>query len=119
MKTSALRTTVPCQNLLTNTFIIFCVFEMIFVNIIDAGCARHIVGNLQLITMFWTKGETTTYGELVRYPLRVDIKIRMVSYWANFIDGKQSKLPNILYKLCLALSYIEGKNFGYLMSKVF
>jgi hypothetical protein len=29
------------------------------------------------------------YGELGRYPLEIDIKIRMVSYWAKFIDGKQ------------------------------
>ena len=29
------------------------------------------------------------HGELGRYPLTIDIKIRMVSYWAKFIDGKQ------------------------------
>ena len=46
----------------------------------------------------------------------IDIKIRMVSYWANFIDGKQSKLSNILYTLCLALSNIEGKNCIWLSS---
>jgi len=51
MKPSAIRTTVSCQSFLTKTFIIFCVFEMIFVNIIDAGCARHTVGNPQLITV--------------------------------------------------------------------
>ena len=56
------------------------------------------------------------YGELGRYPLGIDIKIRMVSYWEAFIDGKQSKLSNILYKLCLALSNIEGKNFIWLFS---
>ena len=44
------------------------------------------------------------YGELGRYRLGIDIKICMVSYWAKFIDGRQSKLSNILYKLCLALS---------------
>jgi hypothetical protein len=40
----------------------------------------------------------------------------MVSYWETFIDGKQSKLSNILYILCLALSNIEGKNFIWLSS---
>jgi hypothetical protein len=30
------------------------------------------------------------YGELGRYPLTIDIKICMVSYWAKFIDGRQS-----------------------------
>ena len=89
---------------------------MIFVNNIDAGCVRHIVGNPQLITMCYTKSEPTTYGELDRYPLGIDIKIRMISYWAKFSDGKHSKLPNILYKLCLALSNIEGKNFIWLSS---
>jgi hypothetical protein len=29
------------------------------------------------------------HGELGGYPLTIDIKIRMVSYWAKFIDGKQ------------------------------
>ena len=56
------------------------------------------------------------YGELGRYPLAIDIKICTVSYWAKFIDGKQSKLSNILYKLCLALSNIEGKHFIWLFS---
>ena len=46
----------------------------------------------------------------------IDINIRMVSYWAKCIDGKHSKLPNILYKLCLALSDIEGNNFIWLSS---
>jgi hypothetical protein len=40
----------------------------------------------------------------------------MVSYWAKYIDGKQSKLSNILYTLCLALSNIEGNNFIWLSS---
>ena len=55
-------------------------------------------------------------GELGRYPLGIDIKIRMVSYWEKIIDVKQSKLSNILYKLCLALFNIEGKNFIWLFS---
>jgi hypothetical protein len=46
------------------------------------------------------------YGELGRYRLGIDIKIRMVSYWAPFM----------LCKLCLALSNIEGKNFIWLSS---
>ena len=40
----------------------------------------------------------------------------MISYWAKFIHGKQSKLCNILYKLCIALSNIEGKKFNWLTS---
>ena len=29
------------------------------------------------------------YGELGRYLLEIDIQIRMISYWAKFVDGKQ------------------------------
>jgi hypothetical protein len=47
---------------------------------------------------------------------RLISKYAWVSYWAKIIDGKQSNLSNILYKLCLALSNIEGKNFIWLSS---
>jgi hypothetical protein len=30
------------------------------------------------------------YGELGRYPLEIDIKVRMSSYWCKLIQGKQS-----------------------------
>ena len=36
------------------------------------------------------------YGELGRYPLYIDIKQRMVSYWIKLITGKQSKFA-LLY----------------------
>ena len=39
------------------------------------------------------------YGELGRYPLNIDIKVRMISYWAKLLCGKQSKISSILYKL--------------------
>ena len=39
------------------------------------------------------------YGELGRYPLEIDIKVRMISYWCKLIRGKQSKLSTIAYKL--------------------
>jgi hypothetical protein len=29
------------------------------------------------------------YGELGRYPLEIDIKVRMISYWYKLIQGKQ------------------------------
>ena len=38
-------------------------------------------------------------GELGRYPLEIDIKVRMISYWCKLIRGKQSKLSTIAYKL--------------------
>ena len=39
------------------------------------------------------------YGELGWYPLDIDIKVRMISYWCKLIQGKQSKLSTIQYKL--------------------
>ena len=32
------------------------------------------------------------YGELGRYPIEIDIKLRMVSFWAKILTGKQTKL---------------------------
>ena len=49
----------------------------------------------------------------------VAILWRLISKYALFHigkNGKQSKLSNILYKLCLALSNIEGKNLTWLSS---
>ena len=37
------------------------------------------------------------YGELGRYPLTVKLKI--LSFWSKLIDGKQSKLSSLIYKL--------------------
>lgn len=38
------------------------------------------------------------YGELGRYPLEIDIKLRILNYWSKLMCGKQEKLPVILYK---------------------
>jgi hypothetical protein len=42
------------------------------------------------------KSKTTTpssmiYGELGRYPIEIDIKVRMISYWSKLIMGKETK----------------------------
>jgi hypothetical protein len=42
------------------------------------------------------------YRELGRYPLEIDITVRMISYWCKLIQGKQSKLSTITYKLLYA-----------------
>ena len=39
------------------------------------------------------------YGELGIYPLEIDIKVRMISYWCRLLSGKETKLPYICYKL--------------------
>jgi hypothetical protein len=38
------------------------------------------------------------YGELGRYRIDIDIKVRMISYWSKLILGNQSKISS-LYKL--------------------
>ena len=39
------------------------------------------------------------HGELGRYPVEIDIKIRIISFWATIICGKQSKISCIMYSL--------------------
>jgi hypothetical protein len=39
------------------------------------------------------------YGELGRYPVEIDIKIRIISFSAKIICGKQSKISCIMYSL--------------------
>ena len=40
------------------------------------------------------------YGELGRFPIDIDIKLRSISFWARLITGKQAKYSNVLYRLC-------------------
>jgi hypothetical protein len=39
------------------------------------------------------------YGELGRYPIDIDIKVKTISYWARLLSGKQAKFSNVLYRL--------------------
>ena len=39
------------------------------------------------------------YGELVRYPLNITVKLNILSFWSILIDGKQSKLSSLIYRL--------------------
>jgi hypothetical protein len=41
------------------------------------------------------------YGELGRFPIEIDKKIRMVSFWARLLLGKETKLSYLSYKLLL------------------
>ena len=55
-----------------------------------------------LVKTILSRGSTPNcmvYGELGRYPLEIDIKVRMISYWSKLIQGKQSKLSTIAYTL--------------------
>ena len=39
------------------------------------------------------------YGELGETPLHIDIKCKMVSYWASLITSKENKLSKMIYSL--------------------
>ena len=55
------------------------------------------------------------YGELGRYPIDIDIKIRTVCYWARLIVGKQTKYSNILYRLCRQLNENYNMQFSWIL----
>jgi hypothetical protein len=44
------------------------------------------------------------YGELGRYPLEIDIKSRIISFWAKLLSGKELQLSKIIYNLCYCMS---------------
>jgi hypothetical protein len=39
------------------------------------------------------------YDELGEYPLNVTVKLKILSFWSRLIDGKQSKLSSLIYRL--------------------
>ena len=54
------------------------------------------------------------YGELGRYPLEIDIKSRIISFWARIISGKELKLSKIIYNLSYHMSITIGEHFTWL-----
>ena len=47
------------------------------------------------------------YGELGRYPLEIELKVRLVSYWARLLRGKQDKIAKVMYD-ALYRSYVNN-----------
>jgi hypothetical protein len=45
------------------------------------------------------------YGELGRFPIEIDIKIRMESFWAGLLLGKETKLSYLSNKTCIHSVY--------------
>jgi hypothetical protein len=52
------------------------------------------------------------YGELGRYPLNITVKLKILSFWSKLIDGKQSKLSSLIYRL-LYLKTHENNTFSW------
>ena len=44
------------------------------------------------------------YGELGLYPLEIDIKTRIISYWTKLITGKESKLAAVMFRYLFKLA---------------
>jgi hypothetical protein len=55
------------------------------------------------------------YGELGRYPMYIDIKIRTLCCWARLIVGKQTKYFNIWYKLCRQLNENHNMQLSWIL----
>ena len=47
------------------------------------------------------------YGEFGRFPIAIQIKIRMIKFWAKILTGKNTKIS---YKLYLLLLYLHKNN---------
>ena len=41
------------------------------------------------------------HAELGRFPLEINIKVRMINFWLSIVTGKPSKFSYILYKCLL------------------
>jgi hypothetical protein len=54
------------------------------------------------------------YGELGRYHIEIDIKVRLISFWTKLCCGKESKLSAIMYKLCFQMSVEDRCHFLWL-----
>ena len=61
----------------------------------------HLKFCKHLLHMKTSTPDFMVYGELGRYPLDINIKVQTIAYWSKLIAGKDSKLSNLLYKLCL------------------
>lgn len=53
-------------------------------------------------------------AELGRYPLKINIKIRMLNYWFSVVNGKQNKLSYLVYKSMLNDSEINMYTYKWI-----
>jgi hypothetical protein len=73
-------------------------------------CHRAVsLGNLLFVVL------NLVYGELGRYPIYIDIKIRTLCCWARLIVGKQTKYSNIWYKLCCQLNENHNMHLSWIL----
>lgn len=55
------------------------------------------------------------YGELGRYPLEIQMKSRIISYWSRILNtGKDAKIAKLIYDLGICMNHeIGGKIHWY------
>ena len=56
------------------------------------------------------------YGEVGKYPVVHRVHLRMISFWINLSEGKQTKLSSIMYKLIYKLHLDGSYDSPWLMS---
>ena len=90
------------------------------------GCEIWGLGNIEIIErvhikfcklLLQLKNSSPTcmiYGELGRYPIVLDVKIRILSFWSKLLLGKESKLSLIIYRLCFEMYTVNDANFPWL-----
>ena len=84
-------------------------------------------GNIEPLEIFYRKflkrvlglNKTTpncaVYGELGKYPVKIHVMQRMISFWIKVSEGKASKLSRIMYNLIFKLHENGSYNSPWLM----
>ena len=54
------------------------------------------------------------YGELGLFPIEIDVKLRMISYWARLLTGKETKLSYLSYNILYNLFIDENLDFSWI-----
>ena len=66
---------------------------------IDILEKKHVKVCKLLLNLKTSTSNFMLYGELGRYPLNITVKLKILSFWSKLIDGKQSKLSSLIYRL--------------------
>jgi hypothetical protein len=53
------------------------------------------------------------YGELGLFPIEINVKLRMISYWARLLTDKETKLSYLSYKILYNLFIDENLDFSW------
>jgi hypothetical protein len=81
----------------------FNIFSKHFIHLISKFCCEYkwcdklVKFCIMILNLKTSTPNYMIYGELGRYPFEIDIKIRIISFWAKIICGKQSKISFVLY----------------------